>query len=624
MSSIHRLHQKQVLQIVSALEAVVLRTFGPEGGQVLFTRDNGQAMLSRSGTRILTALQLEHPLARMIVECVWRHSGKTGDGSKSFILLLASLLRAIYNTASKESKECHIYHTREAAEFATAKCFSEQLLTFALEKLEDLIAVALAPFGSCLTVTDLNPSTQFPSHSNVQQLLVSFFRTRLGLANCDFMGELIFKLLVKWSCKNDNIVRPQKIAGFQNLAESSSKCDLSLILLFLNDNFPALHTQVSSFPVSCSRLIDGQVIHRDFATHYHGSGKHQCPVKAVVFTLPLQPDWSNESIKLEIGNGKHGKSITNFSSWVESSMENIFANLKTLGVSVLLSAVKQCDAFLTLATQAQMCVVECISEDELALFLHLSGVSAISDSQEIQPQHIASLEFCRPIVLGAHRYVHVDFPVSKGKQPCGIVICGLSEGQTAQYASAIQDGFRMLHTTWEPLATIKSPSSISPGCVITAGGLFELILHHALLQHGYSHMISKHVPVICQLLANGLLHLPRQVHSNNPRHVLQIQSKVWSFYKNNFPPETLRQNEFNQKHHAKNNAEGERELCMYCLSFNNVKISGLESVSCKYHLILAVLQCVKSILRLDTVLYVPKELHPKSPKPIIDSSEDED
>ena len=59
-----RLHLRHVLQTVSVLEAVVLRSFGPDGGQLLFTRDSGQVMLTRHGTRILTALRLEHPLAR--------------------------------------------------------------------------------------------------------------------------------------------------------------------------------------------------------------------------------------------------------------------------------------------------------------------------------------------------------------------------------------------------------------------------------------------------------------------------------------------------------------------------------------------------------------------------------
>ena len=65
MLSLDRVRLKHVLQTVCALEAVILRSFGPEGGQVLFARDTGQAMLSRCGTRILTALHLEHPLARL-------------------------------------------------------------------------------------------------------------------------------------------------------------------------------------------------------------------------------------------------------------------------------------------------------------------------------------------------------------------------------------------------------------------------------------------------------------------------------------------------------------------------------------------------------------------------------
>lgn len=64
MLPVEHLHLEHVLQAVSVLESVVLRSFGPEGGQVLFTRDTGQAMLSRSGTCILSALQLEHPVAK--------------------------------------------------------------------------------------------------------------------------------------------------------------------------------------------------------------------------------------------------------------------------------------------------------------------------------------------------------------------------------------------------------------------------------------------------------------------------------------------------------------------------------------------------------------------------------
>ncbi|XP_019745929.1 BBSome complex assembly protein BBS10 isoform X1 [Hippocampus comes] len=618
MPPFQHLHQKHVLQTVCALEAVILRTFGPEGGQVLFTRDNGHSMLSRSGTRILTALRLDHPLARMMVECVWKHSGKTGDGSKSFILLVASLLRTIYTAASKDPNGSQVYNSREAAASAAARRLADQMLAFALEKLDDLIALSVTPYGLNLSAEVLTASAQSSSNSDgvhVETLLASFFRTRLGCAHCDFMGELVCKMLRHWSRKNDECSPSDKIGSFQRSSVvNSNGCKSntsSSSLQFLNDNFPALHTPLSGFPVTCSRLIEGQIIHRDYATHYHGN--HQHPVKAVVFTMSLQPKWLNAGDMLEIGSGPHGKSIMHFSAWAESSLEHIFATLKTLGVSLLLSAVKQSEAVLTLATRAEMCVVECVDEDELALFLHLSGVTAVSDYRGIRPGHIASLAFCRPMLLGAHRYVHVGYPDSKGTQPCSVIICGLGEGQTDQYAGAVQDVIRTLRTTWEPLGA----SVISPGCVIPAGGTFEFLLHHALLQHGRSQAVSKDVAVVCQLLADALLHLPRRIHSHKPRDFLQIQSRVWNFCRNPFQSDGLLcELEISEANRGEKSSQVDTKSGIYCLS-------GLDSVSCKYHLILAVLQCVKSLLRADTVLHISTKLHPKSPKPN-NSSEDED
>lgn len=326
----------------------------------------------------------------MVVECVWKHSTKTGDGSKTFIILLASLLRMIHTMACKEPNVSHTYNSREAAEAATARHLAEGLLAFASEELDDLIAVGVVPHGCCLSWKDFTAKTQSPAHTNtsyVQKLVVSFFHTRLGRIHCDFIGDLICELLIDWKFKND---RP------------------CLSLQFVNDNFPALHTRVSGFPISCSRLIEGQVIHRDFATS-RPQTDHQ-PVKAVVFTESLQPQLLNAGDVLELmkENTRKEKSIVQFSTWAERSLECAIANLQHLGVSVLLSAVKQSAAVLALATQAEMCVVECVSEDELSLFAHLSGATPISDCWMIQPEHVATLTFCRPILLGAHRFENMS------------------------------------------------------------------------------------------------------------------------------------------------------------------------------------------------------------------------
>ncbi|KAM4573401.1 BBSome complex assembly protein BBS10 isoform 1-T1 [Odontesthes bonariensis] len=654
MLSMDRVRLKHVLQTVCALEAVILRSFGPEGGQVLFARDTGQAMLSRCGTRILTALHLEHPLARMVVECVWKHSAATGDGSKTFILLLASLLRMIHITASKKPHVSRCYDSTEAAEAASARHLADKLLAFALTELDDLIAVDVVPYGVCVSLEEFTAETQSPDHTNcryVQTLLSSFFQTRLSHVHCDFISDLTCELLHYWRFRND---LP------------------SVSLQFLNDNFPALHTPVSGFPVRASRLIEGQVIHRDFATPCPQVNNQ--PVRAVVFTGYLQPKLLNPGDILELGGVMEERSIVHFSAWMERSLECIFAKLRSFGVSVLLSAVKQSSAVLALATQADMCLVECVSEEELLLFAQLSGTTPVSDCWKINPEHVVTLTFCRPILLGAHRYVHVTFCCSEEKtivKPCNLVICAPGEGQTDQYARAFQDAIRMLLTTWEPMHMTETTASnrslqshnctslhtdsltdsttcgsscmksiqkhvIEPGCVIPAGGTFEFLLHHALLQHGRSCSVSDDTSVddsVYQLLANALLTVPRQIYSHNPRLFLQTQTRVMSFLPDHSQHLSL---VLEQAHNAGPvQTEGPLEDCklnLHCCRKCDVPSKvcmsnmGLESVSCKYQLLLAVLQCVTSLLRVDTVLHTHAALHKQShrlTKPSWEGAEDE-
>ncbi|XP_074489154.1 BBSome complex assembly protein BBS10 [Sebastes fasciatus] len=612
---------RHVLQTVFALESVVLRSFGPEGGQVLFTRDTGQAMLSRSGTRILTALRLEHPLARMVVECVLKHSTATGDGSKTFILLLASLLRMIHTTACKEPNVSHTYNSREAAEAATARRLADEMLAFVSEELDDLIVIGVVPYGCCLSWEDFSAKTQSPAHTNnVQKLLASFFHTRLGQTHCDFISNLTCELLTHWK--------------FKDLLPSSS-------LQFVNDNFAALHTPVSGFPISCSRLIEGQVIHRDFATPYRQTDRQ--PVKAVVFTGYLQPKLLSAGEVLELGCGEQGmeensrkeRSIVQFSAWAERSLECVIAHLQSLGVSVLLSAVKQSAAVLALAAQAEVCIVECVSEDELSLFAQLSGATPVYNCWVIEPEHVATLTFCRPILLGAHRYVHVAFHDSEERvtiKPCSLVICGPGEGQTDQYACAFQDAIRMLLSTWEPMsmtattASKKSPflhtdsqipnapplqqGVLEPGCVIPAGGTFEFLLNYALVQHHSSRSVSG-VPAVSQLLAKALLSVPRQIYSHSPRRFLQTQTRLLSFIRNHSHPFSL---VYKQVECPREESKLTKHCCRGADVSSEVFMSdsGLESVSCKYQLLLAVLQCVSSLLRVDTVLHTHTAVHTQS------------
>ncbi|XP_061079206.1 GTPase IMAP family member 4-like [Conger conger] len=64
MKGVQKVDVGTLLQVTQALKAVLGPCFGPSGGQVLFTRDTGDVLITRDGQHILSSLRLDHPIAR--------------------------------------------------------------------------------------------------------------------------------------------------------------------------------------------------------------------------------------------------------------------------------------------------------------------------------------------------------------------------------------------------------------------------------------------------------------------------------------------------------------------------------------------------------------------------------
>ncbi|CAL8355553.1 unnamed protein product [Lota lota] len=641
MQQVEHLHLQHVVQTVCVLEGVILRSFGPDGGQVLFTRDTGQLMLSRSGKHILTSLQLDHPLARTVVECVWKHSAVTGDGSKTFILLLASLLRGIQTAASKGS-------------IASARHTAEELLAFGLDELVEVIRVGVVPHAAALSLESgwERRDPEAPPHSDahadacpVRRLLATFFYTRLGRTHSQLVSRLTRDLISLWSRPAD---------------------PPSLPLRFVERNFAALHTPVCGFPAGGSRLVEGQVIHRDFATWPRPPQPAARPIRAVALVGAggsLQPSVRSDGAVLRVGGpgGVPGAEVDpeggvlKYSAWAEGALAGAMGGLRGLGVTLLLSAGKQSEAALAAARRAGVSVVECVDEEELALFAQLSGARPAAECGRVGREHVAQLTFCKPIVLGAHRYVHVAFPAAR---PHSLVLCGAGEGQVEQGARAVRDALRMLLAMWEPWQratgdehdasrrassrprTPRRPcaetgsdgdapsreGALDSRGVLPAGGEFEFLLHRALIGRGQARPAAaapggeSGVPALCQLLADALLSVPRHIYSQGPRHFLQAQRL--SLVRSAALCSGLQRGGSGSGGDG-GGGGGLRVSLAAGEQSRGASDAGLESVFCKYQLILAVLQCLCSVLRADTVLHVRKTSR-ASPQHAGDDDDDDD
>lgn len=228
------------------------------------------------------------------------------------------------------------------------------------------------------------------------------------------------------------------------------------------------------------------------------------------------------------------------------------------------------------------------------------------------------------------------FPDSEERatvKPWNVIICGPGEGQTEQYASAIHDAVHMLLSACQPLGhppanaaektslsetSSRSPPDrrtchggvLQPGCVIPAGGTFEFLLTRALLQHGRKHAgdADTDASAVSKLLAEALLTVPRQIYSHSRRQFLRTQDRILNCIQTHSHPLV---------------SVGDLDCCGATGTSSDIFMEelGLESVTCKHQLLLAVAQCASQLLRVDTVLRTHTVLHMKSRRLSNSSSE---
>ncbi|XP_018620916.2 BBSome complex assembly protein BBS10 [Scleropages formosus] len=430
MREVQRVGPRTLLQVAEALEAIVCRCVGPHGGQVIFTKDTGEVSISRDGRRVLASLVLDHPVARALLGCLLAHCNTAGDGAKSFVLLLAALLRGTRAACRAQGKAGP--HGRLAAQQV-----SRWLLSFQEEVLDGVMRDHIAPHTTAL----FSHTSPAESRARVRRLMEGFFCGRVNAAHSKFLAEIASDFCFRWTCKPDG----------------------ADVLRLVPDRFPELHTAVTGLPIDRSHILQGLVIHRDFAVHCPTDR----PLNALAISVPLQTSLPMEADGTLIITSS--LQLCSFGSWVADNIERTVTSLKELQVKLLLSSVKQSDLVLYQAKRAGMSVVECVSQEELSLFCLLAGVSPFADLgfwEGVGGKHVAAVTFCQPVVLGAHRYVHVGFPERQGYLPHCLVLCGPVPGLTAQCVSAFGDAFRTLQRTSEPIWLRHRRNSGTQACCL--------------------------------------------------------------------------------------------------------------------------------------------------------------
>ncbi|XP_038009003.1 Bardet-Biedl syndrome 10 protein [Motacilla alba alba] len=375
-------------QEAAALAGAVRGALGPRGGRALLLRPTGEAMPTRDGRRLLEALSVEPPAARVMAARACSHRAATGDGAKSFVVLLAAVLgglRAVGGGAGLR-RALRDFET-QVLERAAARELRRHLRP--------------APPGS------------------LEPLLEPYLAGRLGPGERRRLARLCAEMCRR--CAPANAARPQ-------------------VLRLLGRWFAELHAAVPGLPLASSRVLPGIVLRRDFAAYCPTDGE----LRALLVTEPLRPALTAPGVEFVVDSeGQYQASLR----WITKRTEALMKHLQSNNVKLLLSSVKQEDIVIYYAKLYGVSVVECLSSEETALISEITGVSPyvpFGDNMDREITETAVVTFCQPLLLVSKRCVHIGFASVCAFQPHCLILCGPVDGVNEQHAAALQEAFTML------------------------------------------------------------------------------------------------------------------------------------------------------------------------------------
>ncbi|XP_051651868.1 Bardet-Biedl syndrome 10 protein [Manacus candei] len=379
-------------QEAAALAGAVRGALGPRGGRALLLRPTGEAVPTRDGRRLLEALRLEPPAARVMAARACSHRAATGDGAKSFVVLLAAVLGGL----------------RAAGGGAGLR---RALRAFEAQVLERAAARGLrrhwrtAPPGL--------------PEALLEALLEPYLAGRLGPGERRRLARLCAELCRR--CAPTAAARPEA-------------------LRLLARRFAALHAAVPGLPLASSTILPGIVLRRDFAAYCPAEGE----LRALLVTEPLQPVLTAPGVEFVVDSeGQYEASLR----WITRRTEALVKHLQSNSVKLLLSSTKQDEVVIYYAQLYGVSVVECLLSEEMALISEITGVSPYApfgDDMYREITETAVASFCQPLLLGSKRCVHIGFTSVCAFQPHCLILCGPVDGVNEQHAAALQEAFTML------------------------------------------------------------------------------------------------------------------------------------------------------------------------------------
>ena len=85
--------QRTNIAVGYAVASIVKTTLGPKGMDKMLVSELGDIIITNDGATILQEMNVEHPIAKILVEVAKTQDKEVGDGTTSAVIIAGDLLR---------------------------------------------------------------------------------------------------------------------------------------------------------------------------------------------------------------------------------------------------------------------------------------------------------------------------------------------------------------------------------------------------------------------------------------------------------------------------------------------------------------------------------------------------
>ncbi len=375
--------RKNTFAAVKLITQVVRSSLGPRGMDKMLVGSTGNVTITNDGTTILKEIDIEHPIAKMMVEVAKSVDNEAGDGTKSVVVLAGALVENAEELFNKDVHPTIIVEGFRAA--------SKNAIEY-LKKISIEIDPKDRSFLNKIAMTSL-ASKMVPTNSKI--LSDTAIDAALNVAD-EFEGS-------KLKIDTDNIKVEKKTGGsFQD-----------------------------------TRLVQGIVIDKEIA--HAGMPKKIQGAKIVLLNSALEIEKTKSDSKLNISSPGQ---MQNYLYEEERILESMVDRISASGANVVLCQKGLDDIVQHYLAKEGITAVKRIKESDMSKLSKATGARIVTNTDELSNDDIGLAELVEERKIETDKWVFIEG--CKNPKSVTILIRGGSQRLVDEADRSIHDALMAL------------------------------------------------------------------------------------------------------------------------------------------------------------------------------------